>query len=105
MPIFIRSTYEVTVVLCYTYLSDQVMYFTATSPYVLMFVLLIRGVTLDGAIDGIRYYLLPDWQRLQDPQVRSSKQCSTIPAIQTIKRFRMPSVVFCAPLKHVFLFN
>ncbi|XP_033742250.1 sodium- and chloride-dependent taurine transporter-like [Pecten maximus] len=49
--------------------SGKVMYFTATSPYVLMFVLLIRGVTLDGAIDGIRYYLIPDWQRLQDPQV------------------------------------
>ncbi|XP_021348252.1 sodium- and chloride-dependent taurine transporter-like isoform X2 [Mizuhopecten yessoensis] len=49
--------------------SGKVMYFTATSPYVLMFVLLIRGVTLDGAIDGIRYYLIPDWQRLLDPQV------------------------------------
>ena len=45
------------------------MYFTATSPYVLMFVLLIRGVTLEGASTGLRYYLLPEWSRLLDPQV------------------------------------
>ncbi|XP_041356928.1 sodium- and chloride-dependent taurine transporter-like [Gigantopelta aegis] len=49
--------------------SGKVMYFTATSPYILMFVLLIRGMTLDGAMDGIHYYLVPDWGRLLDPQV------------------------------------
>ena len=46
------------------------MYFTATSPYILMFVLLIRGMTLDGAMDGIHYYLVPDWKKLLEPQVR-----------------------------------
>lgn len=45
------------------------MYFTATAPYLLMFVLLVRGVTLEGAAEGLKYYLLPDWQRLKDPQV------------------------------------
>ncbi|XP_076446772.1 sodium- and chloride-dependent taurine transporter-like [Babylonia areolata] len=49
--------------------SGKVMYFTATSPYVLMFVLLIRGVTLEGAGTGLRYYLLPEWSRLLDAQV------------------------------------
>ncbi|XP_046331791.2 sodium- and chloride-dependent GABA transporter 2-like [Haliotis rufescens] len=49
--------------------SGKVMYFTATSPYVLMLVLLIRGVTLEGAVDGLKYYLLPDWNRLLDTQV------------------------------------
>ncbi len=48
----------------------QVVYFTATFPYVMMFALLIRGVTLPGAIDGIRFYLSPDPSRLTDPQVR-----------------------------------
>uniref|UniRef100_A0A3B5A5C0 Transporter n=1 Tax=Stegastes partitus TaxID=144197 RepID=A0A3B5A5C0_9TELE len=44
-------------------------YFTATFPYVMLFVLLIRGVTLPGAKDGIIYYLYPDISRLTDAQV------------------------------------
>lgn len=50
---------------------SQVVYFTATFPYLMMFALLIRGVTLPGATDGIRFYLSPDATRLLDPQVRS----------------------------------
>lgn len=34
-----------------------------------MFVLLIRGVTLDGAELGLKYYLLPDWSKLLETQV------------------------------------
>ncbi|ELT92206.1 hypothetical protein CAPTEDRAFT_221230 [Capitella teleta] len=49
--------------------SGKVMYFTATSPYLLMFALLIRGVTLPGSVEGIRFYLIPDWEKLQDAQV------------------------------------
>ncbi|XP_036975565.1 sodium- and chloride-dependent GABA transporter 2-like [Acanthopagrus latus] len=44
-------------------------YFTATFPYAMLLVLLIRGVTLPGAMDGIIYYLYPDISRLSDPQV------------------------------------
>ncbi|XP_063341585.1 sodium- and chloride-dependent GABA transporter 2-like isoform X2 [Pelmatolapia mariae] len=44
-------------------------YFTATFPYIMLFVLLIRGVTLPGAKDGIIYYLYPDISRLLDAQV------------------------------------
>lgn len=49
----------------------QVVYFTATFPYLMIFALLIRGVTLPGATDGIRFYLSPDATRMLDPQVRS----------------------------------
>ncbi|XP_061163853.1 sodium- and chloride-dependent taurine transporter-like isoform X2 [Saccostrea echinata] len=49
--------------------SGKVMYFTATSPYLLMLILLIRGVTLDGAAEGLKFYLLPDWSKLAEPQV------------------------------------
>lgn len=56
----------------YLYISllSQVVYFTATFPYVMMFALLIRGLTLPGALDGIRFYLYPNTTKLADPQVR-----------------------------------
>lgn len=50
--------------------SSQVVYFTATFPYVMLIVLLIRGVSLPGAAQGILFYLYPDISRLGDPQVR-----------------------------------
>ncbi|XP_061577104.1 sodium- and chloride-dependent GABA transporter 2-like [Cololabis saira] len=49
--------------------TGKVVYFTATFPYVMMVVLLIRAITLPGASGGIRFYLYPDVGRLSDPQV------------------------------------
>lgn len=33
------------------------------------FLLQIRGVTLEGAVDGILFYITPDWERLASPNV------------------------------------
>ncbi|KAK2857995.1 hypothetical protein Q7C36_005914 [Tachysurus vachellii] len=49
--------------------TGKVVYFTATFPYVILAVLLVRGVTLPGAVNGIIFYLKPDPTRLTDPQV------------------------------------
>uniref|UniRef100_A0A7N8XFR8 Transporter n=1 Tax=Mastacembelus armatus TaxID=205130 RepID=A0A7N8XFR8_9TELE len=49
--------------------TGKVVYLTATFPYVMLFVLLVRGVTLPGAAQGIIYYLKPNHTRLADPQV------------------------------------
>ncbi|KAF2354446.1 Sodium:neurotransmitter symporter [Trinorchestia longiramus] len=49
--------------------TGKVVYFTAVFPYVLMFILFIRGVTLPGAATGIRYYLVPDMSKLKNINV------------------------------------
>ncbi|XP_036287128.1 sodium- and chloride-dependent taurine transporter isoform X4 [Pipistrellus kuhlii] len=49
--------------------TGKVVYFTATFPFAMLLVLLVRGLTLPGAGAGIKFYLYPDISRLKDPQV------------------------------------
>ena len=42
----------------------QVVYVTATFPYLVLMILLVRGATLPGAGEGIKFYLIPDWNKL-----------------------------------------
>nr|XP_025741493.1 sodium- and chloride-dependent taurine transporter isoform X1 [Callorhinus ursinus]XP_025741494.1 sodium- and chloride-dependent taurine transporter isoform X1 [Callorhinus ursinus]XP_025741495.1 sodium- and chloride-dependent taurine transporter isoform X1 [Callorhinus ursinus]XP_025741496.1 sodium- and chloride-dependent taurine transporter isoform X1 [Callorhinus ursinus]XP_025741497.1 sodium- and chloride-dependent taurine transporter isoform X1 [Callorhinus ursinus]XP_025741498.1 sodiu len=49
--------------------TGKVVYFTATFPFAMLLVLLVRGLTLPGAGAGIKFYLYPDISRLEDPQV------------------------------------
>ncbi|XP_074469650.1 sodium-dependent neutral amino acid transporter B(0)AT3-like [Sebastes fasciatus] len=47
----------------------KAVYVTATFPYLVLIIFLIRGLTLPGATDGLLYLFTPDWEILKNPQV------------------------------------
>nr|XP_016945681.1 sodium-dependent nutrient amino acid transporter 1 isoform X2 [Drosophila suzukii] len=49
--------------------SGKASYFLALFPYVIMGVLLVRAVTLPGSLDGIYYFIKPQWGKILDPKV------------------------------------
>lgn len=49
--------------------SGKVVWVTATFPYLVLLILLVRGATLPGAWRGVVFYLKPDWEKLLCPWV------------------------------------
>ncbi len=47
----------------------KVVYVTVILPWLLLVMFIIRGVTLPGAMEGLNFYLTPDFSKLLDPQV------------------------------------
>ena len=48
---------------------SKVVMVTVPLPLILLVILLVRGLTLPGAMDGIRYYLTPDFSKLTDIRI------------------------------------
>ncbi|XP_017486094.1 PREDICTED: sodium- and chloride-dependent GABA transporter ine [Rhagoletis zephyria] len=49
--------------------SAKVRYFTATFPFILIIILMVRAVTLEGADEGLRYFFRPNWSELKHANV------------------------------------
>jgi len=49
--------------------SGKVVYFTALFPYVVLVIFLIRGLTLPGSEDGVRFFITPVWSKLKEASV------------------------------------
>ncbi|XP_067658349.1 sodium- and chloride-dependent glycine transporter 1-like [Haliotis asinina] len=49
--------------------SGKVVYVAATVPYMILVALLVRGLLLPGAVEGVKYYSIPQWTKLMDAKV------------------------------------
>ncbi|KAM9414549.1 sodium-dependent neutral amino acid transporter B(0)AT3-like isoform 2-T2 [Salvelinus alpinus] len=47
----------------------KAVYVTATFPYLVLTIFLVRSLTLPGASEGLMYLFTPDWEILKNPQV------------------------------------
>ncbi len=48
-------------------LVDKIVWFTVPLPWLMLFILAVRGLTLPGSMEGLVYYLEPNWQQLGEP--------------------------------------
>lgn len=46
--------------------SGKIIWFTALFPYFVMAILLVRALTLEGAWEGLAYYVAIDWSKLAE---------------------------------------
>ncbi|XP_069121809.1 sodium- and chloride-dependent glycine transporter 1-like isoform X1 [Argopecten irradians] len=74
--------------------SGKVMYVMATVPYIFLITLLVRGLTLPGSLQGLRYYMVPRWEELLKFSVWVDG------ATQTIYSLGLPSSALIALASH-----
>jgi NSS family neurotransmitter:Na+ symporter len=47
----------------------KVLLYTVPLPVIFVIIMVIRGITLPGAVEGLNYYLTPDWSKLLEAKV------------------------------------
>lgn len=74
---------------------------TATLPYIVLFILLIRGATLPGAWRGVVFYLKPQWGKLLETSVSCKMNESNVRSLENLILFEFKCQGFIAePLVH-----
>lgn len=68
-PIFIISSITDKTSISGIKSSGKVAYFLAIFPYVVMLILLVRACTLEGAGDGMLYFVKPQWDKIFEAKV------------------------------------
>jgi NSS family neurotransmitter:Na+ symporter len=48
---------------------SKIVLWTVPLPWLMLVILTIRGLTLEGAVQGLEYYLEPNWSVLKEPQI------------------------------------
>ncbi len=51
-------------VLSFPTFSEQIIWFSAMFPYVVLTILAVKALSLEGAWEGIKFLFTPDWERL-----------------------------------------
>lgn len=49
--------------------SGKAAYFLAVFPYIVLIVLLVRAATLEGALNGMLYFITPDWTKIFEAKI------------------------------------
>jgi len=50
-------------------LVSKIVLWTVPLPWLMLIILVVRGLTLEGAVNGLEYYLEPRWELLANPKV------------------------------------
>ena len=67
---FLFGLYIFSLIICYFVIkngvktSGKIIVFTAMVPYIFFIILGIKGMFLDGAIEGLSYLFIPDFKKL-----------------------------------------
>jgi NSS family neurotransmitter:Na+ symporter len=48
---------------------SKIVFYTVITPWIILVIMVIRGLTLPGALEGLKYYLTPNFSALLNPQV------------------------------------
>lgn len=49
--------------------SGKAAYFLAVFPYIVLIILLVRSATLEGAVDGMLYFITPEWDKILEAKL------------------------------------